>query len=227
MRAAARTGFALLAALCATPAPAQVPDDALKVYAVHVVKTTPFEKPFTGDGVYLGKGAVLTAAHVIGRWGFLKNPRVLIASQDLPASIVKEGSLDDVDLTVLSVDPARLPIRLRLRRNPLCKTPPRIGQPVIVVNPQRAARSHIMSPMLIEPKLRARFKTLTSELVGGSGSGVYDAGSHCLRGIVSRKIQKLDYHFDVGKLVVENAGFAGYFVPAAAIAKFLPEEFRF
>lgn len=45
-----------------------VPDGALRIYAVNVVKTSPFEKPFTGYGIYLGKGAVITAAHVIGRW---------------------------------------------------------------------------------------------------------------------------------------------------------------
>src|SRR6516225_7293453 len=35
------------------------PDDSLRIYAVNVVKTTPFEKPFTGYGIYLGKGAVI------------------------------------------------------------------------------------------------------------------------------------------------------------------------
>src|SRR5262245_2545408 len=72
---------------------AQSPDDSLRIYAVNVVKTTPFEEPFTGYGIYLGKGAVITAAHVIGRWGFLKNPHVLIAGQSLPAKIIKEGSV--------------------------------------------------------------------------------------------------------------------------------------
>ena len=47
---------------------AQIPDDGVTIYAVNVVKTTPFQKPFTGYGIYLGKGAVLTAFHVIGRW---------------------------------------------------------------------------------------------------------------------------------------------------------------
>ena len=223
-----RTCSALVAALCATaPTQAQVPDEALSIYAVHVVKTTPFEAPFTGDGIYLGKGAVITAAHVIGRWGFLKNPRVLVAGQDLAASIVKEGSIDETDLVVLSVDESKLPVALRLRRNPLCKTPARVGQEVIVVNPQHVARTHIMSPIYIEPRIRARFSSLTRELVGASGSGVFDADQRCLRGIVSRKIVKYNYRRQNGKLIMEDAGFAGYFVPASTIAKFLPGEFRF
>ena len=41
-----------------------------KCNAVNVVKTPPFEKRFTGYGVYLGQGMVLTAVHVAGHWPF-------------------------------------------------------------------------------------------------------------------------------------------------------------
>ena len=44
----------------------QSPDDDLRVYAVNVVKKAPLEKQFTGYGIYLGKGKVITAAHVVG-----------------------------------------------------------------------------------------------------------------------------------------------------------------
>ncbi len=115
------------------------PDESLRIYAVKVVKTTPFEKPFTGYGIYLGKGVVITAAHVIGRWGFLKDPHVLIAGQDLPATIVKEGSVEQTDLTLLSVDEGRLPASLQLRRNPLCRQSPQVGKNVIVIDPDTAA----------------------------------------------------------------------------------------
>jgi hypothetical protein len=52
------------------PAPlcAQTADDSLKIYAVNIVRTPPFEKQVTGDGIYLGGGLVITAAHVVGRW---------------------------------------------------------------------------------------------------------------------------------------------------------------
>jgi len=204
------------------PAQAQGDDDALEIYAVNVVKTTPFQKPFTGYGIYLGQGTVLTAAHVIGRFGFLKNPHVLIAGQDLPASIVKEGSLERTDLTLLSVDETRLPIALRLRRNPVCRQPPRLGQDVVLVVPGRTTRSQIISPQLIHPTLRKRFYALITE-PAGSGSGVFDADRRCLMGIISRRVPKYHYQMENGKLVAKDAGFAGYFVPAPEIAAFLPQ----
>jgi hypothetical protein len=228
MRLAARLGFAILAAASfSTAVLAQSPDESLKIYAVNVVKTTPFDKPFVGYGIYLGKGAVITAAHVIGRWGFLKNPRVLIAGQDLPAKIIKEGSLDEVDLTLLSVSEETLPVGLRLRRNPLCRQPPKPGESVIAVVPNETTRSHIISPLLIAPGLRGRFNTLTSEVAEASGSGIFDAQRRCLLGIMSRRVQKYDYRKEEGKIIAEPAGFAGYFVPASQIAQFIPEEFRF
>jgi len=228
MRLAARISLAIIVGTqLGIPARAQSTDDSLKIYAVNVVKTTPFEKPFTGYGIYLGKGAVLTAAHVIGRWGFLKNPRVLIAGQDLPARIVKEGSTEDIDLTVITVDETSLPTGLRLRQNPICKRPPRPGQSVIAVVPEETKRSHIISPMQIAPGLRGRFNTLTSEVAEASGSGIFDADGKCLLGIMSRRIQKYDYRMEAGKLIAEPVGFAGYFVPASQIAAFIPAEFRF
>jgi hypothetical protein len=228
MRLAARFGFAtIVASAVCTGVLAQSPDDSLKIYAVYVVKTTPFEKPFTGYGIYLGKGAVITAAHVIGHWGFLKNPRVLIAGQDLPAKIIKEGSVDEIDVTLLSVDETRLPVSLRLRRNPLCKQPAPVGAQVIAAIPEETARSQIISPLQIAPSLRKQFSSLTREVAATSGSGIFDAERRCLLGIMSRRVQKYGYRNENGKIVVVPAGFAGYFVPASEIAKFIPEEFRF
>ena len=209
------------------PVQGQSPDDSLLIYAVNVVKTTPFQQPSTGYGIYLGKGAVITAAHVIGRWGFLKNPRVLIAGQNLPAKIIKEGSPEQTDLTVLSIDEARLPVSLQLRRNPLCKQPPQPGANVIVVSPKNTGRSQIISPLLVAPSLRARNSTLIGDFVGASGSGVFDAEKRCLMGIISRSMRKLDYRKEHGSIAVVPAGTAEYFVPASQIADFIPPEFRF
>src|SRR5438552_18334395 len=205
---------------------AQIPDDGVTIYAVNVVKTTPFQKPFTGYGIYLGKGAVLTAFHVIGRWGFLKKPHVLIAGQDLPARIIREGSLRQVDLTLLSVDETRLPVSLRLRLNPLCRHSPKAGDHVVIAVPGLATRDQIISPLLIHQAIRKRFGTLISE-VAGSGSGVFDVERKCLLGIISRAIPKYDYQEQDGKFIAEPAGHAGYFVPASEIAEFIPAEFRF
>src|SRR5262245_4556976 len=58
-------------------------DESLKIHAVGIKNLRPFREPFTGFGVYLGHGLVLTAAHVVSRWSFLISPRVLIAGQEL------------------------------------------------------------------------------------------------------------------------------------------------
>jgi hypothetical protein len=216
----------VVAASIFAPVYARAGDDPFKVYAVNVVKTTPFEKPFTGDGIYLGNGAVITAAHVIGRWGFLKNPHVLIAGQSLPAKIIKEGSIEQTDVTLLSVDDSRIPDSLRLRRNPLCKQPSKIGDKVAIVAPEKTNYSQIISPLLIPWQLRERFSSIVSD-VGESGSGVFDAVRKCLLGIISRKVVKFDHRGGDEGIVALPSGFAGYFVPASEIALFIPPEFQF
>jgi len=227
MRRAVALSLAIVAAAWfVAPVRAQGPDDNLSIYAVKVVKKTPFREQFTGHGIYLGQGAVLTAAHNIGRWGFLKNPRVRIADQELPARIVSEGSAE-LDVTLLTVDETRLPVSLRLRRNPLCKQPSKVGASVVVISPDRAARTQIMSPLFAPPEIRRKFNTLISELVGASGSGVFDAQTKCLLGIISRRVDRYGHQNGEGTYTPASASYAGYFVPASQIADFIPREFRF
>lgn len=196
------------------------PVNSLKIYAVNVFHRTPFEKTFVGDGTYLGNGMVLTASHVAGSWRPFQSPRVLIAGQDLPATVIKNGSLESVDLALLSVDKSRLPITLRLRRNPICHGTIKVGAGVFVVTPKTVKHSRIISPTRIVPRYRKRFGSLISE-PEGSGSGVFDTQRKCLLGIISRKIEKTGYTMRNGHLVVGPAGFAGYFVPAKRIETFL------
>ncbi len=234
MRLAAWFGFIMIVAACiSVPVQAQNPDDDLKVYAVNVVKTPPFEKQFTGYGIYLGHGTVITAAHVVGHWPALTNPRVLIAGQDLPAKVIKEGSFETVDLALLSVDETRLPISLRLRRNPLCKEPPKAGENVIVVLSYGTVRSRIIFPQLLPPKYRTNFNTFISDvwIAGGSGAGVFHAERKCLLGILSSKIWNYNYQMENGQVVRDLArsttDIARHFVPASEIAEFIPPEYRF
>ena len=231
---AARFGFIIIAAACiSVPVQAQSPDDDLKVYAVNVVKTPPFEKQFTGYGIYLGHGIVITAAHVVGHWPNFTNPRVLIAGQDLPAKVIKEGSFETVDLALLSVDETRLPVSLRLRRNPLCKEPPKAGQNVIVVLSYGTVRSRIIFPQLLPPKYRTNFDTYISDvwIAGGSGAGVFHAERKCLLGILSSKIWNYNYQMENGRMIRDLArntmDIARHFVPASEIAEFIPPEYRF
>jgi Trypsin-like peptidase domain len=210
------------------------PDDSLRIYAVNVVHSRPLEEPFIGYGIYLGQGAVITAAHVVGRWpSFISNPRVLIAGQELPAKIIKEGSADTIDIALLSVDEARLPVSLRLRRNPLCKAPPRAGEDVIVVLSYGTVRSRIIFPQLLPPRYRTNFNTFISDvpIAGGSGSGIFRAERKCLLGILTSKIWEYNFRMENGRIVRDLAkntvDIARHFVPASTIVEFMPPEFRF
>jgi hypothetical protein len=204
------------------PANAQTSDDdSLRIYAVHVVKTPPFKKEFVGYGIYLGNGTVITAGHVVGHWPLFTRPRVLIAGHDLPAKVLKND--DEVDLALLSIDETSLPISLRLRRNPLCRTPPIVAMQVIDVVPESTSRSEVISTLSIEPSLRSRFDTLVDD-VEVSGSGIFDAQRRCLLGIASAKVVKFRNQMRIGHVTYVPAGFAGYFVSAAKIIQFLPED---
>ncbi len=215
---------AMVAVHIPVTAHAQTPDDSLKIYAVNVVKTPPFQKQFTGYGIYLGQGAVITAAHVVGHWPFFTHPRVLIAGQDLAARVTKQGSFETTDLALLSVEESALPVSLRLRRNPLCTEPPKPGMQVINVVPDQITLSQIISPSAIAPNLRTKFYTLIAA-PEASGSGLFDANRKCLLGIMSAEVPKYIYQMKNGHIAVTPNSFAGYFVSAAKIKTFLPPDF--
>ena len=80
---------ALAVALTPLPARAQSDPAGLTALAVHINRTP--KQSWPGYGIYLGNGLILTAAHVAGEFAQTK-PHVLIAGQDLPAALVKEGS---------------------------------------------------------------------------------------------------------------------------------------
>jgi hypothetical protein len=226
MRAFGWLALAILAAGAAPPLHAQTSDSSLIIYAATVIKTRPFEKPGTaGYAIYLGRGAVITAAHVIGHWPFFTHPHVLIGAQDLPVTIVKEGSFEGTDLALLSIDEEALPVAVRLRRNPLCKDTPRPGREVISVTPDQTTRLHVVSPAVIAPELRNKLGTLV-DAPRRSGSGLFDAERKCLVGVVSAKIRRYHYQPLKGPSAADDAAYVGYFVPAPAIVGFLPVEFR-
>lgn len=238
MRIATWFGLVTIAAAAAAHAQTRdislTPDDSLRIYAVNVVHSRPLEEPFVGYGIYLGQGAVITAAHVLGRWpSFISNPRVLIADQELPAKVIKSGSAETMDIALLTVDETRLPVSLRLRRNPLCKEPPTAGENVIVVLPYGTVRSQIASPRLLPSKYRINFNTFIKDapIAGGSGSGVFHAEKWCLLGILTSKIWEYNFRMENGRMVRDLArntiDIARHFVPASEIAEFIPAEFRF
>jgi hypothetical protein len=192
--------------------PPQSTDDSLRLYAVNLG---------TNYGIYLGKGLIITAAHVLG-----SEPQsehiVHIAGMDLPAKTIRKSQFELQDLALLSVDEQRLPIYLRMRRMPLCEKAPWVGEPVIVAIPESTARSRVMSPALLPPPYRTMFSTLISDVAttGNSGSGVFDAGQKCLLGIMSRKfVTRVDAKS-------EPKDIAKYFVPASTIRAFIQTHYR-
>ena len=208
----------IAATLGSALAQAQNSDDDLKVYAVNVINVAPFKGSYSGYGIYLGHGLIITVAHIMGHWAPFSNPRILIAGQEVPATVIKKGALDQVDLALLSVDETTLPVSLRLRRNPLCKSIPKVGTSVVVVYPDRTARSKIFSPQFIAPMYRTKYDTLLSE-VQGSGSGAFDAERRCFLGVMSASVPI--YNYQGPNRRVE------YFVPASKIADFIPDKYRF
>jgi S1-C subfamily serine protease len=216
---------ALSVALMPTIARAQSDQANLKAFAVHINRTP--QQPWPGYGVYLGNGLILTAAHVAGNVARTR-PHVVIAGQDLPAALVRQGSLEDVDLTLLSIDATKLPVGLQMRRTPLCERPPYAGETVVVAIPEGTARSRILPRQAIPADLRGQFDTAIADVAstGNSGSGVFDAADLCLLGIMSRKISITQLPVKLGA-PPHTTDIAKYFVPAAAIKAFIPPSVSF
>ena len=97
-----------------------------------------------GSGVYLGSGLIITAAHLTAVEAKMS---VRIAGRALPATVLKQGSAEDIDLSILLVDEQKLPVRLP--RMELCEAPPWPGDPVIIVDGEHATQSHIISPQVL------------------------------------------------------------------------------
>ena len=83
-------GVALVVVILIQPSLAEIPDDALLVYAVNIHRTP--VQPWTGNGIYLWNGLFVTAAHVVGA-GWMTRPKVVIDGQEYPTLIVKEGAV--------------------------------------------------------------------------------------------------------------------------------------
>jgi len=204
----------IAAAVVIGPACPQDADNSLSFYTVRVG---------VGHGVYLGNGIVITVAHVAGL-----EPRVEIAGEDLPTTVIKRGDVNDVDLTLLSIDEQKLPANLRLRHMQLCQKPPGTGEPVIVAIPAGVAQSYVMAKFLLPPDIPEKFRTVIRNIdAANSGSGVFDANEKCLLGIISRKISVIQIKEVSGHEVKEPHDIAKYFVPASEIAQFIPPEVRF
>jgi hypothetical protein len=217
---------ALAVVLAPTEVLAQSDEADLRSMSVHI-NLSP-QQSWPGYGVYLGAGLILTASHVTGNVAQTR-PHVVIAGQDLPASLVKQGQLEGVDLTLLSIDATKLPVRLRMRRTPLCERESYGGEPVVVATPEGTAGSTVLPREAIPAELRGRLGTAIAYVAttGNSGSGVFDAAHQCLLGIISRKISVIQQEAKPGAPARTTRDIAKYFVPASDIKAFIPESVSF
>jgi hypothetical protein len=218
--------LALLAAGLFAPDPAGAAgdpyDEDLVAFSTHVNRTP--KQAWPGYGVYLGGGLVITASHVVGSFAQMK-PHVIVGGRDFPTSLVKEGSMDGADVTLLRFDPSGLPMRLQLRRMTLCEKDPYPGEAVVVATPEGIARSRILPPQAIPPEFRSRFGASTIPDVattGNSGSGVFDAWRRCLLGVMSRK-----FTIELKGAARRKVDIAKYFVPVSDIKAFIPKDVSF
>ena len=173
-----------------------------------------------GSGVYLNSGLIITAAHLTAIDAKMGVRIAGVVLPVLPAKVLKQGSSEDVDLSLLLVDEGKLLTRIRLPRMQLCEAPPWPGDPVIVVDARHATESQIVSPRVLPFTLQTKYSTLIRDVAttGDSGSGVFDPNRKCLLGIISGKLAS---HTTEG-----DKDIAKYFVPAVAIRDFMPVEFR-
>ena len=96
---------------------------------------------------------------------------------------------------------------------------------MIVTTSEATTRSSVISPAMIPPSLREKFGTMIRNYpnTGNSGSGVFDAVSKCLHGIISRGLQRREVNEPKGEMKY----FAKYFVPASIIRIFIPSAYGF
>ena len=209
-------------ALTAGSSPMFAAEADLAVYAIHIEQRP--KQSWSGVGVYLGGGYILTAAHVVGRADDTK-PQVEVGGRLFSARAIKEGRFEETDLTLLKVDIELLPGKLQLRRMSLCTANPTTHQRVIVATPEGVAPSQVIAPRLLPDNIRNQLSTAIVDVAttGNSGSGVFDAERECLLGIISRKIQRVVR----SGLQSRKIDIAKYFVPVDDIKRFLPKDIRF
>ena len=201
---------------------------ALQAYTLTLVRL-PLHS-WIGNAVYLGDGRILTASHVAGTIGH-PSPVADIAGVTLPTTRLKQGHLEDIDLSLLKVDVKALPKTfLALPKLAICNDDPDIGTPVLVITPKQIATSRtvsssVLSTRIFAPAVIAKFNTLIADVysTGNSGSVVFDQSSGCVLGIMSRKIELTKMSTAIGHPVKTVTPLAKYFVGPKLIRAFLQD----
>lgn len=180
---------------------------------------------WNGDGIYLGRGLVLTAHHLTHPV-LLTHPTVAIAGLVLPTELLKQGDGITVDLTLLQISPQQLPAALQGHLVSLCRDAPYPGQTVITVSALGIAHSNVFDPKSLPMGTPPQFLTVVREVegAGNSGAGVFDEETNCLLGIITRRIDRVETsELKDGELAKIREPIAKYFEPASKIRDFLPQ----
>jgi hypothetical protein len=150
------------------------------------------ERTFSGGGVWLGDGEVLTAFHL-----FYEPPRILQPSDQvsvvfrgvtIPAKVVFHGDLHDNDLAMLKLERDQTPAKLATLDAPsVCGDVEPVGAS-LYITAYDAVYSTTASPVgAVMYKGKTWSKAVTSIVSHGvSGSPVFDKRTGCLAGVISR-----------------------------------------
>jgi hypothetical protein len=217
-----------LTAISPTALAGVLADADLDLHVVRILRTLPADISKVGHtgnaGVLLGKGLVLTAAHVIGGAPIGAKFYVLAGDRLIEAHVVRAGDYGTTDVSVLALDAELLPDAMR-EAQPLlfCEEAPREGQAVRVAEYENMTSSVIVGRDILPPGIPENLTTFIKDVytTGNSGSGVFDAQAGCLMGIMSRKVERTSVTASGEKRV---EGIAKYFVPAADIRPFIGDR---
>ena len=164
----------------------------------------------SGSGIYLKSGLVITAAHLTSVEARMS---VKIAGGVLPATVLKQGSFDDVDLSLLSVDQEKLPPSIAPLDVQICDAPPWRG---LTSRTRHGLSSKLDLPVWsgrgscpIRYEVSFLHGSLTLLLPEIQGRAYLIPTTNAYSGIMSRKYMAADK--DIAK----------YFVPAAQIREFV------
>lgn len=150
------------------------------------------EHIYSGGGVWLGNGEVLTAFHL-----FYEPPRILRPSDQvsvvfhgvtIPAKVVFHGDLGANDLAMLKLEREQTPAKLATLDAPsVCADVEPVDTP-LYITAYDAVYSTTASPVgAITYKGKTWSKAVISIVSHGvSGSPVYDKRTGCLAGVISR-----------------------------------------
>lgn len=140
----------------------------------------------SGHGTFVRPGIVATAVHVVDHVPDFAELRVRNLAGQAVASPYVGGHREGLDGALLFVhEPAGMGAAASLPPLPICTQPIQSAQPVVVAIGNSAIRSH-GSPDHLSPG--AGTDHLTHDLPeGASGSGVFDAATGCLAGLVSQR----------------------------------------